>query len=1029
MEPLDPSVQAIFDQAAVGIAQIGLDGVWLRVNNRYCQMLGYSEAELRAKTPQDINHADDWAEVLAGRGRLLEGAITSHSLEKRYVRKDGTVLWGRLNQSLVRDHDNLPQYFIAVVEDITEKIQAERALKESERRLELTLDAAGLGFWDRDLRTGVTVISGEYARLHGLAPNHAPLSHEEWLKLVHPDDRNRVDEQYRQSLERTHFWDTEFRLVWPDGSVHWILAKGRVFLDNLGCPVRLAGISIDITERKRGEEQRSRLASIVESSEDAIFSKDLDGTITSWNSGAEKLFGYTAEEIIGQPLSLLLPPERLDEFPLILQRIRSGAHLEHYEVPRMCKDGRRVEISVAVSPIKDSAGAVVGSSTIARQISERKHMEEVLRQNEERFRLAIKATNDAIWDIDLKTGTVSWNETYSTLYGRPPETSDSWQWWIDRIHPEDREGTVGELRAAISSSASSWTREYRFQRADGRWAHIYDRAYIARDGSGKAWRVIGAMQDLTTRKQAEAALRESEARLMNAQRLARVGSWERNLETDNIDWSDEMLRILGVSNNPPSTLAAFLNHVHPKDREKILEAVDKAGLSIAPLDLEYRVIRPDGEARSMHSIIEAVRDDQGVPVRIMSATQDITDSRRAQEEGWARQKLESIGTLASGIAHDFNNVLGGVLAQADLAVEELASGSNPAEQLRGIRKLAIRGSEIVRQLLVYAGIESEVSGLLDISQIVKEIVELLKVSISKHATLETDLGQGLPAVRGSGAQLRQIVMNLVMNASEALGERDGVIRVATRCVPVGRIATITEDGAEGDWLQLEVSDTGCGMTQETKARVFDPFFTTKSAGHGLGLAVVYGIVRALRGSVHVATESGKGSTFQVLLPCAAKAAGSANDPISGAGDGVRPRQRLTVMVVEDEDLLRQAVVKMLLKAGFDVLEAANGSAAIDLLRANGGNVDVILLDATIPGASSHAVVVEAAEARPDVRVVLTSAYGPEMITGAMEAPQIRGFIRKPFQLGDLVQTLRSALLVPASSLGEGANFTGASSAF
>jgi len=555
MEPLDPSVQAIFDQAAVGIAQIGLDGVWLRVNNRYCQMLGYSEAELRAKTPQDINHADDWAEVLAGRGRLLEGAITSHSIEKRYVRKDGTVFWGRLNQSLVRDHDNLPQYFIAVVEDITEKIKAERALNESERRLELALGAAGLGFWDRDLRTGVTVISGEYARLHGLAPNHAPLSHEEWLKLVHPDDRNRVDEQYRQSLERTHFWDTEFRLVWPDGSVHWILAKGRVFLDNLGCPVRLAGISIDITERKRGEEQRSRLASIVESSEDAIFSKDLDGTITSWNSGAEKLFGYTAEEIIGQPLSLLLPPERLDEFPQILQRIRSGAHLEHHEVPRMCKDGRRVEISVAISPIKDSAGAVVGSSTIARQISERKHMEEVLRQSEERFRLAIKATNDAIWDIDLKTGTVSWNETYSTLYGRPPETSDSWQWWIDRIHPEDREVAVDELRAAIASSASSWTREYRFQRADGRWAHIYDRAYIARDGSGKAWRVIGAMQDLTTRKQAEAALRESEARLMNAQRLARVGSWERNLETDNIDWSDEMLRMLGVSNSPPSTLA------------------------------------------------------------------------------------------------------------------------------------------------------------------------------------------------------------------------------------------------------------------------------------------------------------------------------------------------------------------------------------------------------------------------------------------------------------------------------------------
>src|SRR6516164_8442966 len=185
---------------------------------------------------------------------------------------------------------------------------AERAVKESEQQLELALGAAGIGFWELDLRTGVTVISGECARLHALAPNHPPLTHEEWLKLVHPDDRNRVDEEYRQSLERTHYWDTEFRLLWPDGSVHWILAKGQVFLDDEGHPVRLAGVSMEVTERKRVEEQRSHLASIVDSCEDAIFSKDLDGAILSWNAGAERLFGYTAEEILGKPVSLLLPP-------------------------------------------------------------------------------------------------------------------------------------------------------------------------------------------------------------------------------------------------------------------------------------------------------------------------------------------------------------------------------------------------------------------------------------------------------------------------------------------------------------------------------------------------------------------------------------------------------------------------------------------------------------------------------------------------------------------------------------------------
>ena len=204
-------------------------------------------------------------------------------------------------------------------------------------------------------------------------------------------------------------------------------------------------------------------------------------------------------------MSLLLPPEHLDEFPKILERIRSGACLEHHEATRMRKDCRRVEISVTISPIKDSMGALIGSSAIAREITDRKRAEAALRQSEERFRLAIKATNDAIWDIDVENGVVSWNETYSTLYGRPAETWDSWQWWIDRIRPEDRERTVGELRDAIRDGASSWTCEYRFLRLGGGWAYIYDRAYIARNASGKAWRVIGAMQDLTERKQAEAA--------------------------------------------------------------------------------------------------------------------------------------------------------------------------------------------------------------------------------------------------------------------------------------------------------------------------------------------------------------------------------------------------------------------------------------------------------------------------------------------------------------------------------------------
>jgi CheY-like chemotaxis protein len=281
--------------------------------------------------------------------------------------------------------------------------------------------------------------------------------------------------------------------------------------------------------------------------------------------------------------------------------------------------------------------------------------------------------------------------------------------------------------------------------------------------------------------------------------------------------------------------------------------------------------------------------------------------------------------------------------------------------------------------------------------------------VSKRARLVTDLGSDLPPVMANAAQIRQIVMNLVTNASEAMRDRDGIISVTTRRVFPGQDGTFTKDLEEGDYLQLKVSDTGCGMSQETCSKAFDPFYSTKGAGHGLGLAVVHGIVRSLGGTIDITSEVGRGTTIQVMLPCAeTTTAQESSEPISEGRDAARSSQEFSVLVVEDEDYLRQGVVRKLRKAGFTVFEVADGTAAIDLLRAKGSRIDVILLDMTIPGASSHEVVAEAAQVRPDVRVILTSAYSQEMLTPHMSAAQIQGFIRKPYRLGDLVQTLRKA---------------------
>ncbi len=398
------------------------------------------------------------------------------------------------------------------------------------------------------------------------------------------------------------------------------------------------------------------------------------------------------------------------------------------------------------------------------------------------------------------------------------------------------------------------------------------------------------------------SLRESERRLLHAERIAHVGHLDWDLETNRVSWSAEMLRILRHPEGFIPNLGDFFQMIPVPDRDRVGQWIADSLRAKRGSAIEVEIVRADGCAGTLSIVSEVVLDDEGQPVRMFGSCQDVTDSRRAQQELFARQKLESLGTLATGIAHDFNNLLGAVLAQAEFAMAESASGGSPEEQLKEIGNVAIRGSEIVRQLLVYAGKESDVPEAVDLSKAIQEMLGLLKASVSKHAVFVTDLAENLPAVIARVAQLRQIVMNLVVNASEAIGDRDGVIRVSAGRVTVDRnIAGVLPPGlAAGSYVQLEVSDTGHGISQEIQARMFDPFYSTKSAGRGLGLAVIQGIVRSLHGAIRVVSEPEKGASFQLLLPCAGAAAYDAAGTAAGMDQAPQASRMATVLVVEDE---------------------------------------------------------------------------------------------------------------------------------
>jgi nitrogen-specific signal transduction histidine kinase/CheY-like chemotaxis protein len=402
--------------------------------------------------------------------------------------------------------------------------------------------------------------------------------------------------------------------------------------------------------------------------------------------------------------------------------------------------------------------------------------------------------------------------------------------------------------------------------------------------------------------------------------------------------------------------------------------------------------------------VAPVFDNKGTCTHLVGSIHDNTEVRRTQELAFARQKLETLGTLANGIAHDFSNILGAVLAQADLALSRLDSDSVSTGELRVIRDAAMRGADIVRELMIYAGTESPVLVPLDISQVIEEFSSLLKVSVSKHAMIQLDLTKDLPAVRANPAQISQLLMNLVTNASDAIGARTGIIRVIT-----GRIATgsgASRPPTEREYVQLEVSDTGCGMTPETQAKVFEPFFSANSTRRGVGLAVVDGIVRSLGGAIQLESEPGKGTIIRISLPAAETDSKKIDRAASGIVEDLRQSPVTTVLLVEDEASLRQAASKMLGKTGLVVIEAADGETALDAMRTRQDRIDVMVLDLTIPGASSREVFEEALRLRADMQVIVTSAYGEDVAAASLQSP-VRRFLRKPYRLADLARLIQT----------------------
>ncbi len=412
----------------------------------------------------------------------------------------------------------------------------------------------------------------------------------------------------------------------------------------------------------------------------------------------------------------------------------------------------------------------------------------------------------------------------------------------------------------------------------------------------------------------------------------------------------------------------------------------------------------------------ALRDERGHLLGAIFLADDITAHRRAESALRQSQKLESLGVLAGGIAHDFNNLLTAILGNAEVALERIPDDQELRSALQRIESTTHRGADLAKQLLAYAGKAHFAIKPLDLNAIILELGDLLAISISKKVTLTKDLQPGLPPVEADSAQFQQVVMNLVINASEAIGDLTGSVTIRTRSATY----TAEELAANfpgqildpGVYVRIEVEDDGCGMDAETIGRIFDPFFTTKFTGRGLGLSAMLGIVRGHRAGLHVQSVAGKGTTFILLFP-ASSASVLLPEPVA------EPLAVLTgtVLVVDDESIIRDLARSALETAGFKVLEAMDGLDAVEFFRSGRGPVDLVLLDMTMPrmgGAEAFRLI---REMHPDLRVLLTSGYTQKEAQESLLDHPPDGFLQKPFRVRDLISKVREILQARGSKAG------------
>jgi PAS domain S-box-containing protein len=811
------------------------------------------------------------------------------------------------------------------------------------------------------------------------------------ISALHPQGANFTLDHL---LERTRAGDdpsAELTLVRKDGVSVWVQARA----------VLVSGAALlfleDVTQRTL--EQRAS-QSVIAAARAAVITSDEQQRIVTANPAATRMFGYSQAELQGKPLSILLP-ERLRARHEELHRAlgHDGPTPNMRGIPGLRRDGRELSLDVSVSRI-----AVAGHyyySAIVRETNARDSMLEQLHASDERFSRVFQTVPVGLVLIRLPDNVVvEVNEAYLRISGF---TRDHVVGQNYRSFVSDPEATA---RIALKFRTDGFVSDqpYTYVRPDGSSSRALVTAKVQTIGHEPY--ILVTVTDVTERTAAEEAMRASAERFRELAESIREVFWLADPKTADFTYASPAFSdIWGLKlESFKEGRAAWRASIHPEDQERVFR--DMLGRQVrGEYDEEYRIRRPDGGERWVHARAFPVKDASGTVIRIAGVVEDVTKRHELEVQLRQTQKLESMGRLAGGIAHDFNNWLT-VISGNVKHLERTYPFPEATELLQEVRAAADRATALTRQLLAFSRRDVVEKRSVDLNEVVRETMKMLGRLLGEDISINTRLSAGLGRVLADPSHMVQVLMNLAVNARDAMPE-GGDLTLSTATIEV-----VPGDGMTslqpGRYSVITVRDTGTGMSSEVRTRIFEPFYTTKGIGRGtgLGLAVVHGIVQQSGGDVLVDSEPGKGATFKVYLP----EHEGRTEAVQKSEVPAAPKSgRETLLVVEDEDSVRRVAVRILAAEGYAVLFASSGKETLAILDRAQQRVDLLITDVVMPKMDGARVAEAVTQRFPNAKVLYTSGYTDDAVVRHGVSSATLAFLQKPYDRTSLLRKVRSVL--------------------